>query len=148
MEADKYSEQDLQDYATGKYNGNTSAFENYLHRNPAVLAQVKNYQNLYSLLNTNETPSLSFNLADKVVATIRQQEYRRQAPKLNLLPYLLMVITGIAFFITSQYLDVAAIFSSIHTGLFVTSAAIMILFFVGFNYVEIRHRQKRVAMLL
>src|SRR5687768_1596057 len=106
MEADKYSEQDLQDYATGNFSGDRSNFEAWLQRNPDLLNQVKKYQNLYSLLGTNETPSLSFNLADKVVSAIRQQEYKREAPKSNLLPYLLVLITGFAFFITARYLDV------------------------------------------
>lgn len=146
MEADTYSEQDLQDYANGKFTGNIKNFEAYLQRNPALLNQVKDYENLYSLLNTNETPSLSYSLADKVVSTIRQQEYKKEAPKFNLLPYILMLITGLAFFITFRFLDIKQTFSSlVDAGLFLTSAAVMILFFLGFYYVEINQKQKRFA---
>ena len=148
METDKYSEQDIQDYANGKFIGDRSNFEDYLRRNPALLSLVKEYQNLYGLLNTTEAPSLSFNLADAVVAKIEQQQYKKEAPKFNLLPYVLVVITCFAFFITSRYLDVKQIFASaIDTGLFLAAAAIMILFFLGFYFVEIKQQQKRFALL-
>jgi hypothetical protein len=144
METNQYSEQDIQDYAAGKFNGDISNFEAYVKKYPAVSQQVKKYQDLFSLLNEETMPSLSFNLADKVIAKIQQRGYTKEAPKFNLLPYVLMIITGFAFFITSQYLDVKQIFSSsVSIGLFLTAAAIMILFFTGFYFVEIKQKQKR-----
>lgn len=147
METPKYSEQDIQDYASGNYVGDVSAFEAYLQNNPAALAQVKQYQELYNLIQIEPIPSLSFNLADTVISKTHQHKLAPEPKAMRMLPYAAVLLGVLALLITLKYLSLDLLLSfSIDFNLIAVSAIIMIVFLVGFYHVEIKRRQESFAV--
>jgi hypothetical protein len=140
METPRYSEQDMQDYASGSYAGDLSAFEDYLEKNPAALAQVKQYQHLFSLVQNEAIPSLSFNLADKVISKTHQSKFAPEPALFKLLPYVLIVLGVLAAVLTLRYfLPGLHLSPSTDFRLLGASAIIMLIFLTAFYYVEIKH---------
>lgn len=145
MENPTYSEQDIQDYASGSYEGDLQAFEAYLQQHPTALAQIKQYQQLYNLLQTESIPSLSFNLADKVLGKTHQPKLSPEPKSMRLVPYLLLAIGIAAAVITFQYFF-PGLSPAIDYTLLAASTLIMIVFLTGFYYIDMKRRQEHFAV--
>ena len=147
MEANQYTEQDIQDYAAGVFEGDKSHFEEYLRSNPQIALQVKEYQSLYKLVSIEHTPSLSFRLSDRVLEKINQKEISKEPPQFQFLQLLVISLTVAAFVITFRQLgfklDLSAIFGS---GIFITSALLVVLVLSGFYIIEIRQIRRRLSL--
>ncbi|HMJ45724.1 MAG TPA: hypothetical protein VK498_00245 [Ferruginibacter sp.] len=143
METVKYSEQDIQEYAAGRFGGNLADFEQFIKNNPGVEARVKEYQQLFTLLTT-ELPSLSFNLGDAVVAAIEQKAFSRESGRARLLTYMGVIISVIAILIAWKYFDFNLGLKIVAgSSLLLISAIIMIIFLGAFHFLETKQVQRK-----
>lgn len=140
MDTPTYSEQDIQDYASGSYAGDVPAFEAYLQQHPAALAQVEQYRQLFNLLQTEAVPSLSFNLADKVLSKTHQNKFAPEPTLMRFLPYILIAVGVLAAVITLQYFSPRL--PVMDFTLVGASAIIMVIFLTAFHHIEMKRRQE------
>lgn len=137
-----YTEQDIQDYATGKVTGKPG-LEEFIKNNPAVLEQVRNYQQLYGLLMT-DMPSVSFNLADAVIDKIRQPKSVQEPVKSKALSYAAAIVSVLAVIITWNYFGFNTGLKILaESSLVLLSSVLMIIFLGGFYYLETRELYKK-----
>jgi len=147
MEENKYSEQDIQDYAAGIFTGDKSDLKAYLSVYPKAANQFKAYQNLFSLLNHEKTNSLSYNLADKVLAKLDQKEKAKEPVQFQLLPTLVIALTLVALVFTYRHFSLGVIFNSFpDSGLLILVTVLMFLFLGGFTLVELKQRRRKFAV--
>lgn len=126
MQTFNYTEQDIQDYASGSYEGDVLAFEKYLQQNAAAMEQVNEYRELFSIMQSEPIPALSFNLADSVLSKTHQPASSRS------LSYALIIIGAAAAIITLKNFFTSAI----NIGLLTTASIIMIAFLAACYHIE------------
>ena len=139
----KFSEQDIQDYAAGRFTGDHRAFEELLNADQQIQARVKAYQELFRILATDAPPSLSFNLADRVIQQVQQQSHAAEPKPFQSVNYMLILLLGAAVVIGLRQFDFKLLTFTSDFNLFFVSALAIVLFISGFHIVELKQREKR-----
>ncbi|HUR31922.1 MAG TPA: hypothetical protein VMZ69_10860 [Saprospiraceae bacterium] len=143
----KYSEQDIQDFATGLFAGNKSDFEEYLRLHPQFANQVKEYQLLFESLKADHSIALSFNLADKVLEKISQKKFSKEPAQFQLFQALLIALTAVAMIITFRHFEFELDYSMVlGSGIFIISASLIVFFLYAFYLVEIKQIRKKLLL--
>ena len=147
MSTNNYSEEDIQDYAAGIFEGDKSLFEEYLKSNPQVSSQVREYQTLFNMLAADQSPSLSIDLSSSVLEKINQKEFSKEPLQYQLLQFLVISLTIMGLSIIYRQLgfvlDLSAIFES---GIYLGSALLIVFVLSGFYLIEIRQIRRKLSV--
>lgn len=146
MTTKKFTEEDIRDYAHGKFSGDILEFENFLQESEEAYNKVKEFRSLYNVLHHEEF-SFSFNLSERVIAKLQQKEYAQTTKQFRLLPYMLTILAITAIILTSHHWGLIKNFSSLlNNGAFIVAASVMIIFVAGFSLIELKTKAKRFAL--
>lgn len=149
MGPDKYSEHDIQDYAAGRFTGDKASLEDYINQSPTALIQIKEYEKVYAVLSLDQTPSLSFDLADRLIARIEENTSKKDSMQFRMLAYGLILLSGIGLFFTYRHFYARQLFSSsLDSGVLFISALVIILFSIIFYRIEVKEKEKYLAFIV
>ena len=149
METKKYSEQDMQDYAEGKFQGDQSDFETYLKENPTAFLIVTEYQQLFASLEKHEIPRLSFNLADAILFTVEEKQYAKEDQHFRILSLFLILIAVGALVTTFNFLHIGRLITSASNfTLLLVSAVLIVLFSIAFYRLDLKEMEGRFTKML
>ena len=143
METNKYSEEDIQDYASGNFRGNQTEFETFLKLNPWAERTLTEYRQLFNTLKNQEIPALSFNLADNVIIKVEQKQKSLERRHFKILTGVLIIIAVGAFVTTLRQLNFGLLIFSANASLLPLSAVLILLFSFAFYRLDIKQMEKR-----
>ena len=136
-----YTEQDIQDYLDGNFQGDARAFENYIQQNSEAQQLMRYYRLLYKGLEQEAEMGLSFNLQDAVVAkTLHKKE--KHSPAYRLLNAL-TALTAVAVIIFCwNAFEIGSMFNNIEP-MYVLLLPLLGAFMLAWHSIELAARKKK-----
>lgn len=141
-----FSDQEIESWLDGNYDGDRIAIEKYLTTTVEGRARLAGIKSFYAALKEQPIPELSFSLSDAVVKQIANRELASKTkPAVFFIPIVIMAIVSIgiaAYLFINNY----SFFTAIN-GIMAGIILLLALLFVGMGLLDWNEQRKRYRRL-